>query len=62
MADNSSLIIGYVIPDISLTQAKDEVNLHPLPVFSSEKGDYNPSLVFPTVEEARKAIKKKYKL
>jgi hypothetical protein len=54
------LIIGYVIPDLTPKQAEEETNIHPSPVFSSERGLYKRTLVFKTIDEAKAAILKRY--
>jgi len=53
-------IIGWLIPDLTDAQAKEETNLHPSPVFSSEKGMYKKSLIFPTIDDAKAKIKERY--
>jgi len=55
-----TLIIGYVIPDLTPEQAEEETNIRPSPVFSSEKGLYKRTLVFKTIEEAKAKIKERY--
>ena len=53
-------IIGYVIPDLTPAQAENEKILTAQPVFSSEKGYYKKSLIFPTIDEAKAKIKERY--
>jgi hypothetical protein len=57
---SESIIIGYVIPDFTEEQAKQETFLHPLPVFTSEAGTYRKALVFPTMDLALAKIKERY--
>jgi len=60
--ESGSLIIGYIIPDITPQQLENGPGEHfrILPVFSCEEGMYKKSLIFPTIDEARDAMVKRY--
>lgn len=53
------LIIGYLIPDLSVKEAEGE-RLSVSPVFASERGMYKKSLVFKTIDEAKAKILERY--